>query len=49
MGSHEKRPVNWRAWRALITAILILLVIVVCLQNSQQVSVEVLFRASTRP
>jgi uncharacterized integral membrane protein len=38
--SPEKKPVNWRAW---IIGTLIALVLVVCLQNSQQVSVEVLF------
>ena len=37
MGPHEKNPTNWRAW---ITGILIALVVVVCLQNSQKVSVE---------
>ena len=35
MGPQEKKPINWRLW---ITAILIALVVVVCLQNSQQVS-----------
>jgi uncharacterized integral membrane protein len=40
MGPHEKKPTNWRAW---ITGILIALVVVVCLQNSQTVSIEVLF------
>ena len=40
MGSREKKPTNWRAW---IVGILIALVVVVCLQNSQTVSVEVLF------
>jgi uncharacterized integral membrane protein len=36
----EKKPTNWRAW---IIGILVALVVVVCLQNSQSVSVEVLF------
>jgi uncharacterized integral membrane protein len=40
MGPHEKKPTNWRLW---ITGILIALVVVVCLQNSQTVSFEVLF------
>jgi len=35
----EKKPTNWRAWGI---GILIALVLIVCLQNSQQVSVEVL-------
>jgi uncharacterized integral membrane protein len=39
MGS-EKKPVNWRAW---LVGILVALVAIVALQNSQQVSVDVLF------
>lgn len=46
MGPQEKKPINWRVW---ITAILIALVVVVCLQNSQQVSVEVLFASFNAP
>lgn len=46
MGPHEKKPTNWRAW---ITGILIALVVVVCLQNSQKVSVEVLFATFNAP
>jgi uncharacterized integral membrane protein len=46
MGPHEKKPTNWRAW---ITGILIALVVVVCLQNSQKVSVEVLFASFDAP
>jgi uncharacterized integral membrane protein len=42
----EKKPVNWRAW---IIGVLIALVLVVCLQNSQQVSVEVLFASFDAP
>jgi uncharacterized integral membrane protein len=42
----EKKPVNWRAW---IIGGLIVLVLVVCLQNSQQVSVEVLFASFDAP
>jgi len=40
VGPQEKKPTNWRVW---IVGILIALVVVVCLQNSQRVSVEVLF------
>lgn len=36
----EKKPVNWRAWAV---GALVALVIVVALQNSQQVRVDVLF------
>ncbi len=36
----EKKPVNWRAW---IVGILVALVVIVALQNSQSVEVEVLF------
>jgi len=36
----EKKPVNWRAWTA---GILLALVVIVALQNSQQVRVDVLF------
>lgn len=39
MPEQEKRT-NWRAW---IVGILIALVVIVCLQNSQQVRVDVLF------
>jgi uncharacterized integral membrane protein len=46
MGPHETKPTNWRAW---ITGILIALVVVVCLQNSQEVSVEVLFASFDAP
>jgi uncharacterized integral membrane protein len=42
----EKKPVNWRAW---IIGGLVALVLVVCLQNSQQVSVEVLFASFDAP
>jgi len=40
VGTQEKKPTNWRVW---IVGVLIALVVVVCLQNSQKVSVEVLF------
>lgn len=46
MGPQEKKPTNWRVW---ITGILIALVVVVCLQNSQKVSVEVLFASFDAP
>ena len=46
MGPKEQKPTNWRAW---ITGILIVLVVVVCLQNSQKVSVEVLFASFDAP
>ena len=36
----EKKPVNWRAW---IVGALVALVVIVALQNSQQVRVDVLF------
>lgn len=38
--TQEKKPVNWRAW---IVGILVALVVIVALQNSQSVKVEVLF------
>jgi uncharacterized integral membrane protein len=46
LGPQEKKPTNWRAW---IVGILIALVVVVCLQNSQKVSVEVLFASFDAP
>ena len=46
MGPQEKKPINWRLW---ITGILIALVVVVCLQNSQEVKVEVLFASFDAP
>jgi uncharacterized integral membrane protein len=46
MGPQEKKQTNWRAW---IVGILIALVVVVCLQNSQKVSVEVLFAKFDAP
>lgn len=36
----EKKQTNWRAW---VVGILVALVLIVCLQNSQQVRVDVLF------
>lgn len=46
MPPQEKKPVNWRAWTI---GVLIALVLIVCLQNSQQVSVEVLFASFDAP
>jgi uncharacterized integral membrane protein len=43
---HEKKPVNWRAWAV---ALLVALVLIVALQNSQQTSVEVLFASFNAP
>ncbi len=36
----EKKQTNWRAWGV---GVLVALVLIVCLQNSQQVRVDVLF------
>jgi uncharacterized integral membrane protein len=38
--SAERKTTNWRAW---VVGILVVLVVIVCLQNSQQVRVDVLF------
>jgi uncharacterized integral membrane protein len=46
VGPQEQKPINWRLW---ITGVLIALVVVVCLQNSQDVSVEVLFASFDAP
>jgi uncharacterized integral membrane protein len=42
----QKKPVNWRAWTI---GVLAALALVVCLQNSQQVSFEVLFASFSAP
>jgi uncharacterized integral membrane protein len=42
----EKKPINWRA---LILGAVVVLVLVICLQNSQQVSVEVLTASFNAP
>jgi uncharacterized integral membrane protein len=42
----EKKPVNWRAWLA---GILSALVLILALQNSQEVSFEVLFASFSAP
>lgn len=36
----QKKPVNWRAWAV---GVLVAIVVIVALQNSQQVRVDVLF------
>jgi uncharacterized integral membrane protein len=46
VGPQEKKPTNWRAW---IIGVLIALVVVVCLQNSQTVAFEVLFASFEAP
>jgi uncharacterized integral membrane protein len=46
MQPQERKSINWRAW---ITGLLVLLVVIVCLQNSQKVSVEVLFASFNAP
>ncbi len=46
MPPQQKKPVNWRAW---IIALLAALAAIVCLQNSQEVSVEVLFASFNAP
>lgn len=42
----EKKPVNWRAW---LVGALSALVLIVALQNSQEVSFEVLFASFKAP
>ncbi len=42
----EKKPINWRAW---FLGALVVLVLVVALQNSQQVSVDVLTASFNAP
>jgi uncharacterized integral membrane protein len=46
MPSQQQKPVNWKAW---ILGAVVVLVLVVCLQNSQQVSVEVLTASFNAP
>lgn len=38
--SKQSKPLNWRAW---IVGVLVAIVVIVALQNSQQVRVDVLF------
>lgn len=42
----EKKPVNWRAW---LVGALVALVLIVALQNSQEVSFEILFASLRAP
>ena len=42
----QKKPINWRAW---LVGILSALVLIVALQNSQEVSFDVLFASFTAP
>lgn len=42
----EKKPVNWRAWGV---GALVALVLIVALQNSQEVRVDVLFLTVSAP
>ena len=42
----EKKPVNWRAWGI---GLLVALVVIVLLQNSQEVRVDVLFVSVNAP
>ena len=46
MGPQKDREIHWRKW---ILGVLIALVVVVALQNSQQVSFEVLFASFEAP
>ena len=46
MPPQQQKSVNWRAW---ILGILVALVLVVILQNSQEVSVDVLFASFNAP
>ena len=46
MSPREKKPINWRAW---VIGTLVALGLIVALQNSQQVSVEVLFATFNAP
>jgi uncharacterized integral membrane protein len=42
----ERKPTNWRAW---IVGVLVALVVIVALQNSQEVRVDVLFVTVNAP
>ena len=46
MGPQQKKPINWRVW---ILGLLAVLAVIVCLQNSQHVSFEVLFASFSAP
>jgi uncharacterized integral membrane protein len=42
----EQKPVNWRAW---LVGVLVAVVLIVALQNSQEVSFEILFASFKAP
>jgi uncharacterized integral membrane protein len=42
----ERKPINWRAW---FVGVLVALVLIVALQNSQEVHVDVLFLSVSAP
>jgi uncharacterized integral membrane protein len=42
----DKKPINWRAW---LVGVLTALILVIALQNSQEVSFEVLFASFNAP
>ena len=42
----ERKPINWRAW---LVGVLSALVLIVALQNSQEVSFELLFASFKAP
>lgn len=44
--THDKKGTNWRAW---FVGILIALAVIVALQNSQKVAVDILFLSTTAP
>jgi uncharacterized integral membrane protein len=44
--TEEKKGINWRAW---FVGALVVLVVIVALQNSQDVKVDVLFITTTAP
>jgi uncharacterized integral membrane protein len=44
--NREEKPTNWRAW---IVGILVALVVIVALQNSQEVRIDVLFVTVNAP
>lgn len=46
MGPQQSKEIHWRRW---ILGILVALVVIVALQNSQQVSFEVLFASFDAP
>jgi uncharacterized integral membrane protein len=46
MGPHQDKEIHWRKW---LLGILVALVLIVALQNSQQVSFEVLFISFNAP